>query len=93
MPKGVPRDSSTQHLIYHRLKIAQGHLDKVISLSQQGVYCIDVINQLTAVIEALKKTNQVILSNHLKTCVVDSIKKGEMEEAVGEVIKVMEKSG
>jgi DNA-binding FrmR family transcriptional regulator len=75
----------------HRLKIARGHLDKVINMVEKGAYCIDVVHQSIAVQSALKKVDELILENHLKTCVSDSIKKGDSEEAIKEVMEVLKK--
>ena len=75
----------------HRLKIARGHLDKVIDMVAKGSYCIDIVHQSIAVQSALKKVDELILENHLKTCVADSIKKGESEEAIKEVMEVLKK--
>jgi DNA-binding FrmR family transcriptional regulator len=77
--------------ILHRLKIAQGHLAKVIRMVEKDEYCIDIIHQSLAVQAALKKADQVVLENHLKTCVADSIKKGNSKEVIDEVMKVTEK--
>lgn len=63
----------------HRLKIARGHLDKVIDMVDKGTYCIDVVHQTMAVQSALRKIDELILENHLKTCVADSIKNGERD--------------
>ena len=46
MPKGVPRDKSIERTVLHRLKIARGHLDRVISMVEKGEYCIDVIHHV-----------------------------------------------
>lgn len=54
-------------------------------------YCIDVVHQSLAVQAALKKADEAVLENHLKTCVADSIKKGETEKAVGEIMEVIKK--
>ncbi|MBI2405056.1 metal-sensitive transcriptional regulator [Candidatus Gottesmanbacteria bacterium] len=91
MPKGIPRDQSTQRTILHRLKIARGHLDTVIAMMEKGAYCIDVIHQSLAVQAALKQTDAVILKNHMETCVADAIKKGKSGDVIDEVMKVMEK--
>ncbi len=91
MPKGIPRDQSSQRAILHRLKIARGHLDKVIAMMETGAYCIDVIHQSLAVQAALKETDQVILKRHMETCVSDAIKKGQSKEVINEVMKVMER--
>lgn len=77
--------------IIHRLKIARGHLDKIISMVEGDAYCIDVVHQSLAVQAALKKADEAVLENHLKTCVAESIKKGETEKAVGEIMEVIKK--
>jgi len=92
MPKGIPRNQSTQHTLLHRLKIARGHLNRIIRMVEDGTYCIDVIHQSLAVQAALRSADQAILKNHLETCVADSILKGNKEEVIDEVMKVMEKS-
>ncbi len=91
MPKGIPKDQSVQRAIVHRLKIARGHLDKVIEMAEHDEYCIDVIHQSLAVQAALKQVDAVILKNHMETCVADAIKKGESKEVIDEVMKVLEK--
>jgi DNA-binding FrmR family transcriptional regulator len=84
-------ESGTKKKILHRLLIARGHLDKVISMVERDAYCIDVVHQSIAVQAALKKTDEVVLENHLKTCVSDSIRKGESDEAIAEVMEVLRK--
>lgn len=85
------RPKDIQERVLHRLKIARGHLNKVISMVEEGKYCIDVIHQSQAIQQALKETDNVILENHLKTCVADSIKKGHDDEAITEVMNVFNK--
>lgn len=77
--------------ILHRLKIARGHLEKVINMVEVDEYCIHVVHQSLAIQSALKKVDEVILENHLKTCVADSIKKGETTKAVTEMMGVLKK--
>ena len=92
MPRGIPRDTSTKHTLLHRLKITRGHLDKVISMVENGDYCVDVIHQSLAVQSALKKIDRVILKNHMESCVADEIRKGNTKEVIDEVMKVVERS-
>lgn len=77
--------------VIHRLQIAKGHLEKVLKMVQTDAYCIDVVHQSMAVQSALKKVDEVILENHLKTCVSDSIKKGDSDEAIKELMEVLQK--
>jgi len=83
--------SNTKNQILHRLQIAKGHLDKVISMVESDAYCIDVVHQSIAVQAALKKADEVVLENHLRTCVSDSIKNGDSDEAIKEVMEVLQK--
>ena len=77
--------------ILHRLKIAKGHLEKVIKMVEEDEYCIDIVHQLLAIQSALKNVDEIVLENHLKSCVADSIKRGESEEAIKEVMEVLKK--
>lgn len=55
----------------------------------KDVYCIDVITQTSAVKRALSALEDLLMENHLNTCVVHQIQKGhEQGKAVKEVLKV-----
>lgn len=91
MPRGIPRDKSVNRKVIHRLAIARGHLDKVIKMVEDGDYCIDVIHQSIAVQAALKEIDNLVLRNHMESCVADSIKKGDEKEVISEVMKIFDK--
>jgi len=76
--------------ILHRLKIAKGHLAKVIALVEEDAYCPEIIHQSQAVQAALSETDKIVLENHLKTCVADQIRQGKTNEVIDEVMKVLE---
>lgn len=77
--------------ILHRLQIAKGHLEKVIAMHMNDEYCIDIVHQSLAVQSALKNVDRLILDNHLRSCVVDSIKKGDSQKVIKEVVSVFDK--
>jgi len=83
----------TKSQILHRLKIARGHLDKVIEMVKEDVYCISVIHQSQAVQAALRKIDKVILENHLQCCILDEAKKGKADEKrlISEIMSVFQK--
>ena len=85
-----PKDEKERQL--HRLKIARGHLEKVIRMVEKGEYCIDILHQSYAVQKALSETDNIILENHLKTCASDAIKAGKADDAVREIMEVVKKS-
>lgn len=86
----TPKNSKERKL--HRLKIARGHLEKVIKMVEDREYCIDILHQSQAVQAALKETDNLILENHLNTCVADSITKGRKKEAISEIMQVFRKN-
>lgn len=85
------RPKDTQERILHRLKIARGHLDKVIRMIEDQDYCIDVMHQMQAVEKGLKETGNVLLENHLNTCAADAITKGKKDEVIKEIMQVFKK--
>lgn len=84
-----PKD--VKERILHRLKIAQGHLKKVMKMVESDTYCIDVINQSRAVQSALAQADAVLLENHLKCCVTDALVGGASEKAIEEVVEIFKK--
>lgn len=85
------RPKDAQERILHRLKIAQGHLKKVTSMIEHDYYCIDVMHQMQAVESGLKETGNLLLENHLKTCVSNAISKGKKNNAIAEVMEVFKR--
>jgi DNA-binding FrmR family transcriptional regulator len=78
--------------ILHRLKITQGHLKKVIGMVEENKYCIDILQQSTAVQKSLREIDNLIMENHLKTCASDAIKDGDSEKAIAELMQVFKNS-
>lgn len=85
------RPKDMQERITHRLKIARGHLNKVIDMVENDEYCIDIIHQSQAVQNALKEIDNLVMENHLMGCVADAIKNGDDQKAIAEVMSVLGK--
>lgn len=85
------RPKDDQERIKHRLQIALGHLKKVLAMTEKDAYCIDILHQSQAVQKALSKIDNLVLENHLRTCVALEIRRGNDKEVIAEVMKVMEK--
>ena len=80
--------NSTQKRIVHRLKIARGHLDKVISMAEGKEYCMDIILQSHAVEGALKEVDNLILENHLATHAADQMRSGKSGKTIKEILSI-----
>jgi DNA-binding FrmR family transcriptional regulator len=63
---------------------------------EQDRYCLDVIGQVRAAKSALAKVEQMILSDHLGSCVEDAIASGDpalQRDKVAELIEILGRSG
>lgn len=58
------------------LKTARGQMDGIIRMVESDGYCVDVSQQILAVLALLKKSNLTILRQHMQTCVRDAMETG-----------------
>ena len=72
------------------MKCRTGQLGGVKKMIKDDIYCIDVIKQNEAVIGAIKRVNQMILENHLKTCVTQAIKGRNVKEQKKKIKELLE---
>jgi CsoR family transcriptional regulator, copper-sensing transcriptional repressor len=85
------RPQNNKDRVLHRLKVARGQLDKVISMVGEDKYCLDVLHQNRAVEAALKQADNVIMENHLRTCAAEDLQNGKEKDIVEEIMKVFAK--
>jgi DNA-binding FrmR family transcriptional regulator len=82
--------------IVRRLKSVEGHVRGVQRMVEEGGYCIDIVNQITAVQRALKKVSGLVLDQHLHSCVTDAMRGPDAEareQVLGELLQVFEATG
>jgi len=75
-----------------RLARIEGQVKGIRNMVQSDRYCVDILLQLSAVISALKKVEDLVMENHLNTCVVDAIRSDNdagREEKIKELMDVM----
>ncbi|MBI5564928.1 MAG: metal-sensitive transcriptional regulator [Chloroflexi bacterium] len=86
-------NSEHQTIVIKRLKSIAGHVAGIERMVNEDAYCIDIIKQVQAVQAALNKVNDLILENHLNTCVIEAVRgddKQERERVLGEIVDVFE---
>lgn len=81
-------NSETKEKLKQRLARATGHLNAVYRMVDEEKYCIDVLHQLKAVQAALNKTAELILKQHLETCVVEAVKGQDSARVIEELLQV-----
>src|SRR5271154_5081958 len=74
-----------------RLAKAIGHLNAVYRMVEDEKYCIDVLNQLKAVQVALDRAAELMLKQHLETCVVEAVKADDSARVMEELWQLLRK--
>jgi DNA-binding FrmR family transcriptional regulator len=86
MPIKNPQPSKEK--LIRRLKIIEGQVRGLQDMLKNDSYCIDVITQTSAVKQALSGIEDVLMEEHLGTCVVHQMKQGKDAIAIEEILKV-----
>lgn len=76
--------------LINRLSRIEGQIRGIRKMVEESAYCTDILIQVSAAGAALNAFNKELLSNHIKTCVSEDIKKGN-SETVDELVKVLQK--
>lgn len=83
--KNIPRDAAGQKLLQNRINRIVGQLNGIGNMIAENRYCGDILIQIGAAESALQSLGYIILQEHMQTCVVEEVKKGNeaiMEEAI-----------
>lgn len=90
--KKKERSKAEYTSLINRLSRIEGQIRGIKGMVENDAYCIDVIRQVTAASAALNSFNKELIASHIKTCVANNIKDGNMEvvdELVATVHKLM----
>ena len=89
--KTKERSEKERRDMLNRLSRIEGQVRGIKKMVENDVYCPDILIQVSAISAALNSFNKVLLAEHLHSCVVDDIKKGREDEAIDELVKVLQK--
>ena len=76
--------------LINRLSRIEGQVRGVRAMVENDVYCVDILTQVSAIQSALSAFSKELLSSHIKSCVVEDIKNGELD-TVDELVKTVER--
>lgn len=88
--KHTPRDEQAQRLLQNRLNRIIGQLNGIKSMVEDNRYCGDILTQVAAVESALQSFGYIILQDHMETCVVEEILRGN-SQVVDEAVDLIKK--
>ena len=88
--KLVPRDEAGRKQLQNRINRIIGQLNGIKNMIEENRYCGDILIQIGAVESALQSVGYIVLQDHMQTCVVEEVKKGN-EEIMKEAIELIKK--
>ena len=77
-----------------RLSRIEGQVRGIQRMIDEDRYCIDVLTQTRSIAAALRGVEDLIMEQHLQTCVADAMKSdndGEKKEKVDEIMETISK--
>ncbi len=77
----------------HRAKILEGQMRGVQKMIENEDYCMDILTQNLAIQKSIGSLNKLILENHIRTHISESLassNKKEREKAINELLELYE---
>ena len=74
-----------------RLKRIEGQVAGIRKMVRERRYCMDIVNQISAVEAALHKVSALVLRNHMETCVLSAFRstdKTDVKQKIDELMRV-----
>ncbi|KGX85759.1 metal-sensing transcriptional repressor [Pontibacillus litoralis] len=84
------KSAAEKEQLLNRLKRIEGQVRGIQKMIDEDRYCVDILVQISAINAALKKVGFTLLEKHTNHCVADAIHKGNGEEAIDELMKVVQ---
>lgn len=88
--KHTPRNKEEIKNLQNRLNRITGQINGISKMIEENRYCSDVLTQIAAVEKALEQVGYIILEEHMKSCVIDDIKKDNLS-SLEESLELMKK--
>ena len=88
--KTKERSESEYKALIHRLNRIEGQIRGIKGMVENNAYCTDILMQAAAANAALNAFNRELLSNHIRTCVVDDVRAGK-EDTLDDLLATLQK--
>lgn len=88
--KTKERTEEEKKKLIRRLNIVAGQVNGLQQMVTDDRYCADILMQISSTTNALKSLGNEILKNHMKSCMVEDIQKGNLE-VIEEILDLVNK--
>ena len=76
--------------LHRRLHKVEGQVSAIDRMIEKDVPCEDILMQINAAKSALNRIGTIVLEGHMHHCVKDAIDKGDSEEAIDDLSKILD---
>lgn len=84
------RSAQEHKALTNRLNRIEGQVRGIKNMVEEDRYCVDILNQVSAIQSALNAFSRELLTSHIKTCVIEDIRQGN-EQVVDELCSTLQK--
>lgn len=84
------RDEAEYKDLMNRLSRIEGQVRGIKNMVDEERYCVDILMQVSAIQSALNSFNKILLTSHIKSCVIDNVKSGN-DEIIDELCAAIQK--
>jgi CsoR family transcriptional regulator, copper-sensing transcriptional repressor len=77
--------------VINRLSRVEGHIRAIKRMLEEDRPCPEVLIQLAAVKSAIQKASQIVLEDHIQSCMTEAVAKGTSEEEWQSLKKALDK--
>ncbi|HUX49557.1 MAG TPA: metal-sensitive transcriptional regulator [Spirochaetia bacterium] len=72
-----------------RLRRIEGQIRGIQKMLEEDRYCVDILTQTSAVVAALHGVEDLVMENHLNTCVADAMKSDDPHQKSDKIEEMM----
>jgi DNA-binding FrmR family transcriptional regulator len=73
----VPLSAVRKRELLTRLRRVEGQVRGLQGMVEEGRYCVEILQQISATVQALNGVSKAVLSNYLETCATVAIRSGD----------------
>jgi CsoR family transcriptional regulator, copper-sensing transcriptional repressor len=89
--KGRMRPQPLERELLSRIDKAEGQLRGIRRMVNEKAYCIEILQQISAVRGALQKLALILLRDHLGTCVTEAMLEKHAHDRIEELIETLDR--
>ncbi len=81
-----------KELLLARMRKVEGQARGIGRMIEEDRYCVDIVQQLTALSSAADEVAMLILREHIEGCVSEAIREQRGEQAIEELMSLLRKA-